>query len=1193
MKSSFDSKPTSNLWDQAAAKTARSLTVVPDKSIWDLAGASNTSASETRSFRYSTLVDHRNDISKLPIAPTNINSSTIDEMNSNDESENDIRSPVPLSREEKASAEVRALAAKLAPVLMEADEMLARELFSSPTNSEHNNCLPIYVDDDDMDDEMISLKNSEDILRKEMESAILDHSDDDEHTIDANSFVDEIQGNDIGPKSLFPRNKLADEGNENASNSYADDDYWLQREKLILNDEAAVTNVVNRRMDNYVDDDDVIKHGLDVNTSSSSNTKIRTQSSRYNPNPVSEIPDDQLHSTEDGNTNQAQDKNKNQHITTTRIKSAEPGNSSTINPVTPTPKNQLNNTIASNNATTTSTTGKDKTQKHYKSLSFSFMDVTSLFFDYESSNNNKRPQTSLLHQKINGNAHEAISHTKDRSSNLATKKIDQLNTPIFYNTSDGYSSPSKQRTKVESNPGASSDGESVLTPQHRNALPITYTFATHMEEIHLYNEQNCSWYAVDMSNFLFPSYSTLNQETKNGSTKSKRLLPVLVKEYCLSIPEKSLRRMYIGLKDDIARSRQNIKSSDLISPSHGYENISSLVLPVRTLTILVRPDVLCGAVMEAVSAALTNQVNAKIVKRQGGHCQALVPSAKAFVSHFDFNNDGARNMTSIDEANLAADMAVADAAAAYGFELGNDDIHETNGNMTIQKSPKQVLYPPFFVDIQLTTFKSERCERCLLIRVYPCSTIETDEDYKIDRHTDDVTDSEEFKFDGGDHTASKFDAVAEATASRLRECASLVQCIEIPDHVKRMRLNQHLSFIELKEMASKHLLRSYTACRSVNDGAVTLPSLNNEDFEIIKSSWRLVDAIWEELDNRDLTFATLVNSRFGAFPALPALDVHHCSQIRKISRDAMIIQLLKSAAELEDFAAEAELECANAISLLMPMFEQYAILPPAMPKRGKELSEYTLEYVSASESCPPWGEKVQMAMNRIQELTGKNNAVHAGTSDITFDLSLQSPTTIDSSRSSIEMSRQAVWMVLDAFQKQDDEEQVARLGRKNSQVMDRLYNMKKHDKLMVQLLDESVSVSEIAFTASSDFMTESNGFQEVPLIKWKIIADGANGICTITAHHILFVTQRIPIIGGYTRNLFPLIGVEFQVGEIPSSMFSSRSICINVIMEDCIVYSFKPVTDGVRLMSLLNVIKATTTMSPLDLSHYHAEPDLV
>ena len=90
-------------------------------------------------------------------------------------------------------------------------------------------------------------------------------------------------------------------------------------------------------------------------------------------------------------------------------------------------------------------------------------------------------------------------------------------------------------------------------------------------------------------------------------------------------------------------------------------------------------------------------------------------------------------------------------------------------------------------------------------------------------------------------------------------------------------------------------------------------------------------------------YSTLSTCPFGAFPALPTLDAHYCSHIHMLCREAMIASLLRSAAELEQFARESELSCANLILLLRPTFELYDLLPPALPA-PIPLTAYPLDF---------------------------------------------------------------------------------------------------------------------------------------------------------------------------------------------------------------------------------------------------------
>ena len=92
-----------------------------------------------------------------------------------------------------------------------------------------------------------------------------------------------------------------------------------------------------------------------------------------------------------------------------------------------------------------------------------------------------------------------------------------------------------------------------------------------------------------------------------------------------------------------------------------------------------------------------------------------------------------------------------------------------------------------------------------------------------------------------------------------------------------------------------------------------------------------------------LYFSTLVSCPFGAFPALPTLDVQYCSQIKALCRENMIISLLKAARELEQFARESEFSCANLIQLLRPTFASYQLNAPPLPQ-PIPLSAYPLDF---------------------------------------------------------------------------------------------------------------------------------------------------------------------------------------------------------------------------------------------------------
>ena len=417
--------------------------------------------------------------------------------------------------------------------------------------------------------------------------------------------------------------------------------------------------------------------------------------------------------------------------------------------------------------------------------------------------------------------------------------------------------------------------------------------------------------------------------------------------------------------------------------------------------------------------------------------------------------------------------------------------------------------------------------------------------------------------------------VNDKASLHLREAAALIQRIETPTVAKRINprgIQGILTRQAVADIVSSHLVEHYRACPSVKQGGITLPALNAEDFCVIQSSWRLIQSVWEELETRDLAYTTLRTSRFGSFPSLPTVDVHYCSQIRRISREAMTVQLVKTASELEHYAREAELACANMITLLKPTFETYGVVSPPLPK-PKQLTEYPLDFIVPQASFPPWGVKVQHALNEIQAWTGNANK-----NDPVVPLSPEQ--NVDTQKS-LEMAASAVQLVLEAFQKQDDEEQSARLGRKNVQVMDRLAKMQSHQQLSIQTLQNCTNISDVAVIAANGFKGRS-GVREVPLLKWGIVVGRSTGTCTITANRILFVTQLIPVLGGSKTTLYKLEDVEFSVEEASASLLNPLPTIVHVTQRGREIYSFRPSIGGARLKSFLDVIKTAAAQPPLN-----------
>lgn len=376
---------------------------------------------------------------------------------------------------------------------------------------------------------------------------------------------------------------------------------------------------------------------------------------------------------------------------------------------------------------------------------------------------------------------------------------------------------------------------------------------------------------------------------------------------------------------------------------------------------------------------------------------------------------------------------------------------------------------------------------------------------------------------------------------------------------------------DMQKSVGKHLESNFKTCPSVREEnkkatptirRLTLPSLSPKDWTLLEVTWMLTSSIMEELDTRDCTFNTLSTLPFGQFPALPTLDVHFCSQLRRLSRESMITHLLKSAKELEDYAKGAEYNCAICIALLEPMLGRYGIPPLDPPGTGKTLQDYPLEFSPPQVAFPPWGNSVMEALNKV--------AAKTPTGDIDVVT--------------------AVHMVYDAFIKQDDEEQAARLGRKNAQIMERLAGLQTHQRSLVHNIRDAHVYSAKAGNEAAQFLKHAQkalnagreGFPrvlqpEVPLLNFRVsIGASASGKCYVSAGQLLFVTSYIPLVGGVRSHLFDLEHIDFQVDEsIAATLLNPFPNTMNIVSRASneVLFGFRPAVSPTRLERFLKIIQ--------------------
>ena len=629
-----------------------------------------------------------------------------------------------------------------------------------------------------------------------------------------------------------------------------------------------------------------------------------------------------------------------------------------------------------------------------------------------------------------------------------------------------------------------------------------------------------------------PSLKSLNLTSSGGTKERDESLLVLVNDYTykdhaqelqLRIQDESYQvdiSKYVVVSSDSSEEGGSFMQEYCVSMTNkhlkqrfiGLVDGKEDILPVRIVRIALRSDVLCGAIMDGINQSIQN-VRGTIHKRQGGHLQAYVPS---------HNN----------------------------------------------------MYTSFQVDVQVCTYKESSPssnstkrtgERTLLVRIYHTGTL-----FPVDEAerpvTEDLPSTDEEILALSDHSLSSIDKVDFSSTIHLREACALIQRLANHESAKKIHVpKEEIGDTDqgvVKYTVKKHLLQHYRGCPSVKAGAITFPALNGDDWPVILSCWRFIANVWNELETRDLTWSTLQNSFFGTFPAQASLDQHYVSQLRRLSRELMIVQLLKSAGDLEKYARESEYACANMIQLLKPAFESYNVEAPPLPT-PKALTEYPLEFTPPQNSCPPWGQKVMEALNQIQSDTGK------------LDQSQPQLLQKINGPESFAAAQRAVSMVLKAFEEQDDEEMNARLQRKNLQVIDRLAKMQEHQKVSIKSLQDSVHVSEKSRKAAEE-MESKIGALEVPLTRWSIGVGGASGTCWVTSHHVLFSTQRIPVIGGSSTKVFALADVVFVSTDTSPSLLNPLPTAIRVVQKSTNqeVYKFRPASGGTRLQSFLEIVQA-------------------
>jgi hypothetical protein len=621
------------------------------------------------------------------------------------------------------------------------------------------------------------------------------------------------------------------------------------------------------------------------------------------------------------------------------------------------------------------------------------------------------------------------------------------------------------------------------------------------------------WFPIDSTPLLLLGNDDSSQHEHQG---------IIVKEYCMSITDQACRHLFAGL---ISEKQQQGEQERLSLSSAPTSHNPSNQVPVRTLTIRIRPDVTVNSVMDACVKALDGLKHA----------------------------DNTANSSSPRSSAQSMIIRNGDHISAY---ITMRNVSTSNGG-----SNKNLCY---LMNIQLCTCKTDECERLLLIRVYHDSNSTTTEEDDDNNSAASASTSSSTASVAEDSASTGGDDAAHKLSLRLRKCCKDIKEREsiIAESNKNLRQSS---------TTKQHL----AACPSVKAGSVTFPSLNDvDDWPVIQSSDSMVFELWKELEADQVSYNTLSQFRPDG---TCLLDEGYCTQIQQICREVMLLELRENSADLEESAVQAELCTANLIALLRPQFVAYGMAPPSHPSPGLPLREYSLNYSSgsagtSSSTSSTWGKIVDDALQQIQSWTADNS---------------------HNKSSPVEMAEQAVQTIVEAFVKQDDEEQLARLACKKRQVRDRLSNMKSHQQAMIRALSESptkkAGKAADEFAAKSALAAENDALptkvnktiRQVPLLKVNIVVGGLPATAHVTANYILFVKpQLLSWKGGAGSNVF-LLDIEKvtfhvqQQGEAKSLLKNPLLPPVMIVKDNNgqEVYRFRSSLKVSRLQSFLDIVK--------------------
>ena len=443
-------------------------------------------------------------------------------------------------------------------------------------------------------------------------------------------------------------------------------------------------------------------------------------------------------------------------------------------------------------------------------------------------------------------------------------------------------------------------------------------------------------------------------------------------EYMQPMPSHYLRQIYSGIVLPQSQSKsenkyQNVRtinehSTQQQSQSKMKSDLSidpTEPIPIRTCSLRIRPDVLCGSVMDALSHTVSER-SGEIVKRQGGHMMAKIPG--------------------------------------YWLQRKDRSYSYSNRDQNIQspqtkRKKRKVWLPPFCFDAQLCAKKStpyrkdfDFHERILLIRIYAMNLDSRvlrnmkRNKYREDRSFVSISSMLDPKDEDLEFGKKKNEKVKERSSDQkdtLKQAAYIVYQMErVNEQERQARMHDFATSPITGTNSPSLFLPGITSSVSENNSKQDMnivskignmlvspiriladtnsstpfhnkkdyPALTSTNSQLLESSFRFFVGCITELETRELAYTSLIDSPFGKFPALPTLDIHYCAQLRQICRETMVMNLLETASGMEQYTRDIETSCAEFINFLVEgSIKDYKMEKPSFPQMIP-LNSYPLDF---------------------------------------------------------------------------------------------------------------------------------------------------------------------------------------------------------------------------------------------------------